>query len=230
MDVNGNVIGEFLYETIPSAAFDQLSEVNGLPMNTWGISTRDLLDNVYGNAIFGANPSFIVSRFELEMTDGRVWSVNNAGTTLSGPALESPFTHTTIFKIEEGLETKMKVDEDEPTVGEEVQFQIDVKNLDKVNDNNNITMQVNLPEGVTYTSDDGDGAYDPATGVFTIGTLLADIAANGSDDKIRLKIKATINAGTAGTDIVTTFEEAKGDFRNPVVNRSNLTTTMQVQN
>lgn len=230
LDVNGNVIGEFLFKTIPSAEFDQLSEVNGLPMNTWSVTTRDLLDNVYGDAIFGANPSFIVSRFELEMTDGRVWSVHNAGTTLSGPALESPFTHTTIFKIDEGLESKMKVDEDEPVVGEEVKFQVDVKNLDKVNDNNNITMQVTLPEGVTYVSDDGGGSYNSATGVFTIGTLLADIPENGSADKIRLKIKATINAGTAGTDIVATFEEAKGDLRNPVVAKDKLTTTMMVQN
>lgn len=230
LDTDGNVIGEFLYETIPASEFTELSEVNGLPEGSFVITTRDLLDNVYGNAVFGGNPSFIVNRFELEMSDGRVWSVHNAGTTLSGPALESPFTRTTIFKIDEGLETKMKVNEDEPTVGEEVTFQIDVKNLDNVNDNPNITMQANLPAGVTYVSDDGGGSYNAATGVFTIGTLLADIPENGSDDKIRLKIKATINAGTAGTDIITTFDEAKGELRNPAVNQANLTTTMVVQN
>jgi hypothetical protein len=42
-------------------------------------------------------PSFIVSRFELEMNDGRIWTVDNAGATMSGPYFESAFARKTIF-------------------------------------------------------------------------------------------------------------------------------------
>ena len=41
-------------------------------------------------------PAFIQTNFELEMTDGRVWDVSNAGATLSGPYFESPFAYKTI--------------------------------------------------------------------------------------------------------------------------------------
>ena len=42
-------------------------------------------------------PSFIVTSFELEMNDGRVWSVNNAGATMSGQYFESALARKTIF-------------------------------------------------------------------------------------------------------------------------------------
>lgn len=229
LDTEGNVIGELLYATFSAADFTEISDINGLPEITFEVATRFLLDELYGNAVFGKNPSFIQTRFELEMNDGRVWTDSNAGTTLSGPYFESPFVYRTIFKIDEGLETKMKVDEEEPVVGEELRFTIDVKNLDTVNNNDNITMQINLPEGLTYVEDDGEGAYDPVTGVYTIGTLLADNDDADGGEKVRLRIYATVNAGTEGDTIIATFEEAKGDLRNPAVDQEKLTATMIVQ-
>jgi len=201
LDVSGNVIGEQLYRTISKAEFTELSVINSLPEVTVEVTTRFLLDDFFSNAVFGKNPSFIKTRFELEMNDGRIWSDFNAGTTLGGPYFESPFVNRTIFKMEEGLETKMKVDEDEPTVGELVKFTIDVKNLDLVNDNNNITMLIPLPEGLTYDSDDGEGAYDPATQIYTIGTLVADDDFADNMHKVKLKVYATVNAGTENDTI-----------------------------
>jgi len=229
VDGNGTVIGEVLYRTISAAEFTEISEVNGLPETTVEVSTRFLLDDFYASAVFGKNPSFIQTRFELEMNDGRIWSDYNAGTTLGGPYLESPFVHRTIFKIDEGLETKMKVDEDEPVEGEEIRFQIDVANLDTVNNINDITMFVEIPEGLTYASDDGGGAFNPATGIYTIGTLLADNDDADGDEKVRLRIFVTVDAGTSGTSIVATFQEARGDRRNPAVDQEKLTETIIVQ-
>ncbi|MFT4696999.1 MAG: putative repeat protein (TIGR01451 family) [Flavobacteriaceae bacterium] len=231
LDGNGNIIGEQLYRTISKAEFTEISEINGLPEITVEVATRFLLDEFFGNAVFGKNPSFIKTRFELEMNDGRIWSDYNAGTTLGGPYFESPFTHRTIFKIEEGLETKMKVDEDEPTVGEIVKFTVEVKNLDLVNDNNDITMLISLPEGLTYDSDDGEGAYDPATQIYTVGTLVADNDDIGDDEeyKVKLKLYATVNAGTENDTIIPLFQEARGSLRNPAVDQDKLFETMVVQ-
>lgn len=94
-DADGNEFGEVLYQTIPNVSFDELSPVNGLPMYQISIPTPEMVE-AFPGAEFNT-PSFIVTRFELEMTDGRVWGVHNAGTTLSGPYFESPFTYKTIF-------------------------------------------------------------------------------------------------------------------------------------
>ncbi len=94
-DENGNEFGETLFQTISASSFDELSPVNGLPMYQISISTTDMVA-AFPGAQFGT-PSFIVTRFELEMNDGRIWTVTNAGSTLSGPYFESPFTYKTIF-------------------------------------------------------------------------------------------------------------------------------------
>ncbi len=60
------------------------------------INGESLVNDLFPEAVLSP-PTFIVSRFELEMTDGRIWNDENAGTTLSGPYFESPFTYKTIF-------------------------------------------------------------------------------------------------------------------------------------
>ena len=94
-DADGNEFSEVLYQTITSAEFDQLSPVNNLPMYELSIPMEELI-TAFPGAQFTV-PSFIFTRFELEMNDGRVWSVNNAGATMSGPYFESAFARKTIF-------------------------------------------------------------------------------------------------------------------------------------
>ena len=96
LDAEGNVLGEILIQTISAAEFDVLSDINGLPQHTVNIPTQDVIDVLFPTGII-TPPTFIVSRFELEMTDGRVWTDENAGATLSGPYFESPFFYKTIF-------------------------------------------------------------------------------------------------------------------------------------
>ena len=95
LDENGNEFGENLFLTISKEEFSTLSDINGLPQYYLDMPTSDIIATQPG-AIY-AVPSFIHFRFELQMEDGRVWSVDNAGTTLGGPYFESPFQHTTIF-------------------------------------------------------------------------------------------------------------------------------------
>jgi hypothetical protein len=94
-DADGNEFSEVLYQTISNPEFDQLSSTNNLPMFELSIPMEELI-TAFPGAQFTI-PSFIVTRFELEMNDGRVWSVNNAGATMSGPYFESAFARKTIF-------------------------------------------------------------------------------------------------------------------------------------
>jgi len=96
LDADGNEIGEKLIQTISAAEFDELSATNGLPMTTINIPTQDIVDTLFPEGVV-TPPTFIISRFELEMNDGRVWTDENAGATLSGPYFESPFFYKTIF-------------------------------------------------------------------------------------------------------------------------------------
>jgi len=95
VDENGNEFGEQLIKVITSAEFDVLSDVNGLPMNNMQLPVAEILEFLPGATFSG--PSFFSIRFELEMSDGRIWTDYNAGTTLAGPFFESPFIYTTIF-------------------------------------------------------------------------------------------------------------------------------------
>jgi len=54
-----------------------------------------------------------------------------------------------------------------------------------------------LPSGVSYHSDDGDGAYDESTGAWMVGSL-------GNGERATLHITATVEAGTAGGLITNT--------------------------
>ena len=95
LDEQGNVLAETLVQTLPSSAFDELSETNQLPMALISYTTASLHET-FASGVFGS-VNFIVTRFELEMNDGRVWTDTNAGTALSGPYFEAPFTHKTIY-------------------------------------------------------------------------------------------------------------------------------------
>ena len=95
LDTSGNPLGEVLFRTMPQAEFDELSSVNGLPQTSLEILTQEFKDT-FPTAVITI-PTFIFIRFELEMSDGRVWTNTNSGVTLSGPYLSSPFQRTVIF-------------------------------------------------------------------------------------------------------------------------------------
>lgn len=91
-------------KTILSSDFTEISQVNGLPMYPISIPTEDIIAS-YPGVSFPASIAFLITNFELEMTeldaDGNniVWDSTNAGTTLSGPYMSSPFLFKNIFKF-----------------------------------------------------------------------------------------------------------------------------------
>ena len=90
-------------KTILSSDFTETSEVNKLPMYQISIPTEAIIAS-YPEVQF-PGVGFLVTNFELVMTeldaDGNniVWDSTNAGTTLSGPYMSSPFLWKTIFKF-----------------------------------------------------------------------------------------------------------------------------------
>ncbi|GAA3169139.1 MULTISPECIES: isopeptide-forming domain-containing fimbrial protein [Streptomyces] len=71
------------------------------------------------------------------------------------------------------------------TVGQTVTYRITVRNTGP-NDATGVTVTDQLPDGLTFLSADGTGAYDPATGVWRVGDL-----ADGGATTLVLRAKAT---------------------------------------
>ncbi|WP_160213735.1 SdrD B-like domain-containing protein, partial [Phaeodactylibacter xiamenensis] len=82
------------------------------------------------------------------------------------------------------LELTKVVDNATPNVGEEVTFTVTVENQGP-SDATGVAVRDNLPSGYTFVS--SNGAYDDATGIWTIGDL-----ANGAS--VSLEITASVNA------------------------------------
>jgi len=93
-DSTGAATGEVLYRTIDKSEFTP-SEF-GLPSIRLTIPVQDFLATVglaSSDALFGGD-SF-TTRLELKLTDGRVFSANNAGGIITGGFFSSPFSYTT---------------------------------------------------------------------------------------------------------------------------------------
>jgi len=83
------------------------------------------------------------------------------------------------------LELVKHVDDDNPNVGDDVTFTIELAN-EGPNTATGVEVEDILPDGLTYVSDDSGGAYDPVTGIWDVGYL-----ANGAT--VTLMITATVD-------------------------------------
>lgn len=94
-DDQGNPLGETQVMTIPASEWE-LSEGNGLPSTSLSIEAQSIVD-IYPTAVFTV-PTFIATRLELHMADGRVFTNTNAGATIAtSDFYASPFLYKTIF-------------------------------------------------------------------------------------------------------------------------------------
>ena len=94
-DLNGNSIGETFLETLTPDQFE-LSEVNGLPSTSFSIPLQQVVD-ILEDAVFNI-PTFIYIRLELELNDGRIFSVGSANSDVqNGNFYASPFYYNIIF-------------------------------------------------------------------------------------------------------------------------------------
>jgi len=105
------------------------------------------------------------------------------------------------------LVVEKTVDNPTPNEGDTIVYTITLTN-DGPSDATGVTLGDLLPVGVTYVSDDGAGAYDPFTSVWTVGAL-----ANG--EIATLNITATVDADTASTTITNMAEVTTSDQPDP---------------
>ncbi|MFM8425115.1 MAG: hypothetical protein ACKOBL_08050, partial [Chloroflexota bacterium] len=64
-----------------------------------------------------------------------------------------------------------------PTVGSNIVFTISINNTDTTISGTNVIVTALLPSGLTYISDDGGGAYNDVTGIWT---LAGNLPASGN--------------------------------------------------
>ena len=118
-------------------------------------------------------------------------------------------TNITLDDLEESIVVKAanlvtikSVDNSTPTEGDTVTYSITVSN-NGPSDATNISLVDNLPNGVTYISDNSGGAYNNGSGIWTLGNI-----ANGASTNIQ--IQATVDSGTSATTITNKTSSAKG--------------------
>jgi uncharacterized repeat protein (TIGR01451 family) len=110
-------------------------------------------------------------------------SVPNNGVTTEDDYAEVATTPTPIVD----LSLVKAVDNATPDVGTNVMFTLTVSNAARFSDATGVAVTDLLPTGYTYVIDDGGGAYNSGTGVWTVGGVTA-----GSNAV--LNITATVNA------------------------------------
>jgi uncharacterized repeat protein (TIGR01451 family) len=91
----------------------------------------------------------------------------------------------TLVGIEADLSLTKTVDDPNPGLGERVTYTITVTNGGP-STATNVLVDDDLPEGVEWVSDTSGGAYDPATGEWTVGTL-----ANGASSTLSITVRTT---------------------------------------
>ncbi len=102
----------------------------------------------------------------------------------------------TVASIGADISVTKTADNLSPNEGDTVTFTIVLTN-NGPDDATGVTMTDLLPTGITYSTDTSGGTYNPATGIWTVGTLAAGASAT-------LTITATVNTGTGGTTITNT--------------------------
>ena len=112
-----------------------------------------------------------------------------------------------------------------PAEGDVVTFSILVTNSG-ADQATNVSLTDFLPAGLTATAANGtvsQGSYDPATGVFNIGTL--DVG-----QTVALTLEGTVDAGQGGNNITNTTTAATGDQTDPSTDGDDLNESIDVDN
>ena len=110
-----------------------------------------------------------------------------------------------------------------PTEGDTVIFQIAVVNNGGAQATN-VSLTDSLPAGITYTANTTtQGTYDPATGVWTIGTLDDGAVAT-------ITLTGTVDVGQAGNTITNVTTAATGDQTDPTTAGDDLDEAVVVDN
>lgn len=139
--------------------------------------------------------------------DGTQSGINVTGSLIGLDQLDTNAANDSssviIFMIDVHFEVRISVDNASPTEGEQITYTVTADNYGS-GPATGITIDVPLPGGLTYVSDDGGGGYNSTSGVWTIPTL-------GSGFVFNLQITAQVDVGTLGSAITTTATKTAMD-------------------
>lgn len=235
-----------------------LSVTNNGPADATGVSLTDLLptgvtyfaDDGGGSYDPETGVWTVVEPLRAGGTDAlRITAQVDAGT--AGSVITNIITEVLVDQVDSGIsdddleesitvenETDLvvvkTVDDGTPSEGDVITYTITVTNNGPTTATSVSVTDV-LPDGVTYVSDDGGGAYDSATGIWGIGTLM-------SGEAVALNIQAAVDTGTSGsvitnvvTDVVADQDDSNATEDDPDVdisidNDTDLAVTKTVDN
>lgn len=126
----------------------------------------------------------------------------------SDPDTENNSASVAINVLQVDLSVAKTVDRPNPGEGETVTYTVRLKN-DGPDDGTGIELTDQLPDGVTYESDDpSQGGYNPDTGLWTVG----EIAEGG---EAVLSLTAIVDSGTGGSTITNVAAISAADQADP---------------
>ncbi|MBO7518032.1 MAG: DUF11 domain-containing protein, partial [Methanobrevibacter sp.] len=156
-----------------------LRSINGTPLET---------PLEVGTSLPGDNPNFVPVTYLPDAIGDYIFSAWYEDYE-EAHNFESHSNNVTLHVIEPpktDLSVEKSVDNDAPDYGTDVTYTITVTN-NGPNDATGVQVTDKLPDGLVYVSDDSDGKYDSATGVWDLGDLANEASAT-------LKIIATVTS------------------------------------
>ena len=219
LTLDKTIIGGDPYTTVGATIDYQYVVTNTGNVTITGVSVTD--DNVDGLVVCDVTTllpgdvatctaSHTVTQADLNA--GFVTNNASATGTPAGGILTDPSDTATAFAAIADLEVSKSVDISNPSAGGTVVYTITVTN-NGLSNATGVVVNDLLPAGLTFDSDDGAGAYDSGTGVWTIGGL-----ANGAS--VTLEITATVDSGTDGDLISNTASVDGNQYDNDSANDS----------
>ncbi|TDI87126.1 MAG: DUF11 domain-containing protein [Chloroflexi bacterium] len=210
-----SIVGEAAGETVEGTILNKVGRTTGW---TRGPITKSCVDT----GVFRTNILLLCQDFVKAGVGGgdsgspvfQITSDNDVtlyGILWGGASDGSFFVYSPILNIEKDLgelttfgaavtgsdlAVSKAVDNATPSEGDTITYTVTLTNKGP-DDATSVVVTDQLPDGVSYLSDDGGGAYTPATGVWTVGSVANGVTAT-------LTITATVDADTSGQTITNT--------------------------
>lgn len=178
-------------------------------VNTDGNGTNHLTGAVNGGFQHNFIPNSPLSAFNGKLANG-TWRLEICDFIVgdSGTFLHSELYLTLSPIINDAdLSLQFSVSNSSPSTGQQVTYETRVFNSSASSATANVTVSAPLPSGVTYVSDNRGTAYDPATGLWTVGNI-------APGQTRTLSVVATVTAGPSAT-IVATSQVASSNRVDP---------------
>jgi uncharacterized repeat protein (TIGR01451 family) len=150
----------------------------------------------------------ITARVNVQTAGDRI--TNTATLTASDPIDPNPGNDSDSADIKvvgADLRIVKTVDNETPGEGDTIVYSLIVLNQGP-DDTTGVEVTDQLPTGFSWVSDDSGGAYEPGTGIWSIGTL-------GNGGNATLDITATVDTGTTGSTIFNDAAITASDVDDP---------------